>query len=345
MRILVIGGSGFMGKYVVAQLARGGHEVAVLGRPGGKAPAEAVRRIAGDRKRLGDSGAEIAGFAPEVVIDMIASSGQQARALVEVVRGVARRTVVVSSMDVYRSAGVLHGFETGPLEPLPLTERSALRTVRQTYAPAQIAAMQQIAGWLDSEYDKIAVEEAVRAIDATVLRLPMVYGPGDPLHRLRGAVKRIADRRPAMVLARSIAEWRGTRGYVENVAQAIALAATRDDAAGRTFNVGERETPTELDWARRVAADMGWRGEFAVVPDEETPPHLRAPGNMAQHWVLDATKIRDELGYAEAVAPGDALARTIAWELETVDAGVIPAAFDYAAEDAALAARSASRAV
>lgn len=345
MRILVIGGSGFIGKYVVAQLARSGHEVAVLGRPGGQAPAGTAHRIAGDRKRLTDSRAEIAAFSPEVVIDMIASSGQPARALIEVVRGIARRTVVVSSVDVYRSAGVLRGVEPGPLEPVPLTERSALRTVRQTYAPAQIAALQQIAGWLDSEYDKIAVEEAVRAIDATVLRLPMVYGPGDPLHRLRGAVKRIADRRPAIVFAQSVAAWRSTRGYVENVAQAIALAATRDDAAGRTYNVGERETPTELDWAHRVAAHLGWRGEFAVLPDAQTPPHLQAPGNMAQHWVADSTRIRDELDYAEQVSLEDALARTVAWELETVGIGVVPGAFDYGAEDAALAASPGSRAV
>jgi len=144
MRLLVIGGSGFIGKYVIADLAAHGHDVGVLGR--GRVPTEAAHVIVGDRKRLGDSREAIKRFAPEVVIDMIASSGASARELVDVVRDLTRRTVVLSSMDVYRACGVLHEIEPGPLEPLPLTERSALRTRLQTYPPQQIAALQHLFG-------------------------------------------------------------------------------------------------------------------------------------------------------------------------------------------------------
>ena len=52
----------------------------------------------------------------------------QAAALMDTFRGVARRVVVISSIDVYRASGVLHGTESGQLEPVPLTEDSALRT-------------------------------------------------------------------------------------------------------------------------------------------------------------------------------------------------------------------------
>jgi nucleoside-diphosphate-sugar epimerase len=337
MRMLVIGGSGFLGTFVVADLARRGHEVGVLAR--GHAPGPAAHVITGDRKRLGDSRDAIRSFAPEVVIDMIASSGAQARALVDVVRGVARRTVVASSLDVYRAAGVLHGSEPGALEPLPLTERSALRTTAQTYPPAQLAALQGVFGWADDDYNKLAVEDAVRELDATVLRLPMVYGPGDRLRRLYPIVKRIADGRRAIVVSASVAAWRGSRGYVEDVARAIALAATSDAAAGRTYNVAELDTLTELAWARLVAAAMHWDGELVVLPDDHTPAHLRLPGNAAQHWISDSTRIRDELGYVEAIPRDEALARTIAWERATPVSGVPLHAFDYAAEDAALAHR------
>jgi nucleoside-diphosphate-sugar epimerase len=334
MRVLVIGGSGFMGTHVVAQLAAGGHEVGALVR--GRAPAGAAHHIVGDRKRLGDHRAAIAGFAPEVVIDMIASSGAQAAALVDTVRGVARRTVVITSLDVYRACAVLHRLEPGPLEPLPLTEQSALRTAQHTYPPQQIAALQHLFGWLDDAYDKVAVERAVREIGATVLRLPLVYGPGDPLHRLQPIVQRIRDGRRAIVVAESVAAWRASRGYVEDVARAIALAATHDAAAGRTYNVAEPDTPSELDWARQIAAHLGWDGELVVIPDDRVPPYLRPPGDMAQHWISDSTRIRTELGHVEAIDRDEAIARTIAWESA---APASPRPFDYSAEDAALASR------
>lgn len=336
MRVLLIGGSGFIGRYLIGELARGGHEVGVLGRS--HRPEGAAHLIAGDRKRLGEHRAAIAAFAPEVVVDLIASSAAQARALVEVAGG-ARRLVVLSSQDVYRACAVLHRLEPGPLQPLPLTEDAALRTVAGTYPPAQLAALQQVSGWLDAEYDKLGVERVMREAGATVLRLPMVYGPGDPLRRLRPIVKRIADGRRAIVLPASVAAWRGSRGHVEDVAHAIALAVTRDAAAARTYNVAERDAPSELDWARYVAAQMQWDGELVVLPDEQAPAHLRLPGNAAQHWVVDATRIRAELGYTEAIDRDEALRRTIAWERAAPEAGFSPHRFDYAAEDAALASR------
>ena len=81
--------------------------------------------------------------------------------LLDIFRGDAERIVAISSMDVYRACGVLHGTEPGPLEPLPLTEASRVRITLQTYPPAQVAMLQQVFGWLDGEYDKIPVERAI----------------------------------------------------------------------------------------------------------------------------------------------------------------------------------------
>jgi hypothetical protein len=94
----------------------------------------------------------------DVVIDLILSSGAQAASLMQVFRGVAHRVVAASSIDVYRACGVLHGSEEGPLEPVPLTEDSPLRTKLQTYPPAQVKMLQKVFGWIDDEYDKIPVE-------------------------------------------------------------------------------------------------------------------------------------------------------------------------------------------
>jgi nucleoside-diphosphate-sugar epimerase len=233
---------------------------------------------------------------------------------------------------------VLHECERGPLEPLPLTESSALRATGQTYPPEQIKTLQQVFGWLDDEYDKIPVEREIlgdRELPGTVLRLPMVYGPGDPLHRFFPMLKRMDDRRHAILLEEKQAAWRGPRGYVENVGAAIALAATSDRAQGRIYNVGEAESLSELEWARLIAAAAEWKGEFAVRSADLMPAHLRRPGNLDQHWVTDTTRIREELGYREPVARADAVRRTIDWERAN-PAPADPRAFDYAAEDAAI---------
>jgi nucleoside-diphosphate-sugar epimerase len=216
MRVLVIGATGFIGPHVVTALARGGHDVIAFHR--GNAAANAAREFHGDRRRLADYRAELRALEPDVVVDLILSSGRQAGELVDVFRGAARRVVAISSCDVYRACGVLHGSEPGPLQAVPLTEESELRTTLQTYPPDRIAMLQQVFGWLDDEYDKIPVEREILAdaeLPATVLRLPMVYGPGDRLHRFQPIVKRIADGRRTILFDEGFAAWRAPRGYVE----------------------------------------------------------------------------------------------------------------------------------
>jgi nucleoside-diphosphate-sugar epimerase len=96
--------------------------------------------------------------------------------------------------------------------------------------------LQNIFTWFNEHYDKIAVEEVIQgdpAVPWTILRLPMAYGPGDPLHRFFPLLKRVTDGRSSILLSEDLAGWRGPRGYVENVAHAIAVVATSDQAAGK----------------------------------------------------------------------------------------------------------------
>ncbi len=210
MRVLVIGGTGFIGPWVVTDLIRRDNEVAVFHR-GGTANfvPSSIRHITGNRRTMGDAAAQIRAFKPDVVIDVILSSARQAHDIMNILRGVARRIVAISSIDVYRACGVLHRLEPGPLEPLPLTEESPVRSQMQTYPPEQISKLQQVFAWLDDEYDKIPVERAVLSdpeLPGTVLRLPMVYGPGDPLHRCFPLLKRMDDRRPVILFEEKFAQ-------------------------------------------------------------------------------------------------------------------------------------------
>src|SRR5262249_18707449 len=99
MRILLIGATGFIGSYVSPELQSLGHRVCVFHR--GKSPVTNAEQIIGDRRCLADNLTDFRRFAPDVVVDLILSSRVQAEPFMNVFRGLARRAVVLSSMDVY----------------------------------------------------------------------------------------------------------------------------------------------------------------------------------------------------------------------------------------------------
>jgi nucleoside-diphosphate-sugar epimerase len=133
---------------------------------------------------------------------------------------------------------------------------------------------------------------------------------------------------------------RTPRGYVEDVAAAVALAATSSQSSGRIYNVCEEEPFSELDWARKIAAATGWNGQFTVLPHEQAPKHLHWPGNTAQHMVASSERIRKELGYRELLSREESIRRTIDWERANPPAQSISQY--YEAEDGALAQFQAS---
>ena len=312
MRVIAVGATGFIGRHVVSKLVDAGHEVCVVHRGKTGLPAGSlVAEIVGDRAAIRDLRPQFRDWAPDVAIDMILSSAAQAHATLAAFRGIARRVVAASSGDVYRAMAVLHRLEPGPLEPVPLTEDSPLRTQSQTYSLEALAAARSVFSWLDPEYDKVQVERAIASepgLPATILRLPMVYGPGDPLHRLYPTVQQVQEGRP-ILLEESFAAWVTCRGYVETVAQAIALAATSKKGAGRVYNVGEPAPCTEAELAAKV-------GRVVVLPRERMPAHLLQPHNFEQHLFTDTARIRRELGYAESISADEALRRTVEWERE-----------------------------
>src|SRR5262245_19639756 len=137
MRVLVIGGTRFIGPRLVHRLAAAGHDVNVFhrGRTTAALPA-GVRALLGDRRRLADHAGEFRRFAPDVVVDMIAVTEADALSVVATFRGVAGRLVAISSGDVYRAYGVFTRLEPGPPEPTPLREDSPLRQVLFPYRAA-----------------------------------------------------------------------------------------------------------------------------------------------------------------------------------------------------------------
>lgn len=287
MRFLMVGGTKFIGPYVVRQLLERGHEVTVYhrGQTEASLPA-AVRHIRSPQAAIPvlSFPQEVLAEAFDVVVHMIAMGEPDARAAVAAFRGRVGRLVVLSSGDVYRAYGRFTGLEPGPLEAVPLHEGSALRNVLFPYREKAASR----ADWAYS-YEKILVEREVMgdpALPGTVLRLPKVYGPGGNADL--GTVYSMRNR----------PHWRWTHGYVENVAAAIVLAATVPEAAGRIYNVGEEHTPT-----------VGER--LAGLPPSPVPSGENREYDFAQDIWYDTGRIRNELGYKEIVTYEEGLRRTL----------------------------------
>lgn len=340
MRILIIGGTGFIGPHVVLRLVEMEHGITLFHRGQTKADLpSSIKHILGDRKKLPDFEAQFKQLAPDVVLDMFPLAKQDALAVVSTFKDIAPRAVAVSSQDVYRAYGKAIHKESGPADPVPLNEDAPLRGSLYPYRDETPRDENDPNRWLD-DYDKIPVERTLmseRGLAGTILRLPMVFGPGDRQHRLFKYVKRMYDNRHAILLDEGLATWRSTRGYVENVALAIALAVTDEHSTGRIYNVGESEAYTMVEWVVEIGKVVGWGGEVAIVPKDTLPAHLLSGVNTDQDLVVDTTRIREELGYREPVPLEEALKKTIEWERAHPPSNIDPQMFDYETEDKILA--------
>jgi nucleoside-diphosphate-sugar epimerase len=317
MNILVIGGTGFIGPYVVQQLVEEGHEVCLFHRGLTSAHAGScdvpspVRFIHGEREKLRDFRAQLQAFAPEIVLDMIPFSEEDALTVVDALGGITQRLVAISSADVYRAYGCFHRTEDGLPSTAPLSEDAPLR---EEFFPYRKLSKEP--GDLADRYEKILVERVVLGnahLAGTVLRLPAVFGPHDRQHRLAAYLESM-DAGEDIILEEGKAAWRWSRGYVEDVAAAIALAAISPDATHRTYNVGEERALAEIEWVREIGVAAGWSGEIHAIPRDELPSSAEEPYDWRYHLFTDTSRIRQELGFREKFSQREALDRTIAWE-------------------------------
>jgi nucleoside-diphosphate-sugar epimerase len=308
MRVLILGGTGLTGPFVARRLYALGHEVTVFHRGEHQADLpSAVRRLHG---KLADPPAELRDLAPDVVVHMWAMTEADALAFLALFRGVAGRAVVISSCDVYRAYGLLSRLESGPPDPVPLSEDAPLRESRDPDRGKNLP--------IDTElYDKILVEQALMGqpdLPVTIVRYPAVYGPNDAQHRFRPWLQAMEADQVRVRMQEGFAQWRWTHGYAEDMAEAVVLAATKDTAAGRIYNAGEAVAPVWAERIEELAQWIGWTGRLVIVPASELPENQRMPHDFAHHLVIDTSRIRLELGYAEIVPRDEAIARTIASE-------------------------------
>jgi UDP-glucose 4-epimerase len=317
MRVLVTGGSGFIGSHVVDKLRAQGHEPVIYDlRPspwhnlGGTESVDTVLGSITDREALEralhscDAVAHLAAVADvnDVHAEPEDAERVNARGTVAVLEAARRagvkRIVYASTIWVYSDC-----------EPEEVDEETLLPP------PSHLYTSTKLAGEL---YCKAYQE--LYGIDYTILRFGIPYGPRAREAAVIPAFVNKALAGDPLTLAGDGSQSRKFV-YVEDLADGVALGLN-DVAVNRVYNLASDETVTIKQIAETIKQEMG---DVEIV---HTPAR---PGDFGGK-IVSSDRARDELGWTAATPFSEGVRRYIEWRLEQrraekdeEEAAIIPA--------------------
>jgi len=313
MRILIIGGTGFISSHVAAQAAAAGHEVVLFNR-GFTDPHSPYGVITGDVNGLPALKADLLALKPDVVVHSIATTEQHAKDLVSVFEGTKTHLVVLGSDDCYEAFQQLNRGEDR--SDFPIREEAELSLTKHYFKAVH-----------GPDYDKNLMTGVLMEafnegkIEPTVFRLPLVYGPGDRQYSNRHGkiIKHIVDGERDLVMSGTSQAQILTFGYVENVAAAIVHSFGLAQTVGQIYNIGEPDVRTRRRWAELYAENAGHQFTFRILPPEVLQVNDTF-GQATRHLIVDTSKYRKETGFTEPVSLKEAIKRTYEWALQHPEA-------------------------
>jgi hypothetical protein len=262
MRLLVLGGTRFIGDRIVRAAQRRGDEVTIVHRgltepaddPAGDAPGGHGTHVHVDRADFAAISARVRALRPDAVIDTCALTRADADSVLPHLPDVP--VILLSSTDVYRAYELLLADEGG--QPVPITEDADVRRGRYPLRG-------RIEG--HDDYDKLDVEPAYLARGGTVLRLGAIYGERDPQRREEFILRRVRAGRKRIPVGAGT--WLWTRGYVADVASR--RPGVQRWRAGHGHDARVRPAHRAAGRVRRRTGDGSRRGR------------ARGPGGDAEH--------------------------------------------------------------
>jgi len=322
VRVLILGGTLFIGRRIALELLARGDDVLVVHR-GQAEPAElsGCEHVHAARSALAEVAGRLRAWRPDAVVDTRAMTAADASAVLPHLPDV--HLMLLSSIDVYRAYELLLAGQGG--EPVPLTESSPVRSGRYP--------LRDLLPGLGEHYDKLDVEPLYLSRGGTALRLSMIYGEHDGQRREEFVLRRVRAGRRRIPFGPGTSL--DTRCYVGDVAAAVLAALDQPGvAAGEVFNVGDLTTGTVRDWALAIVAAAGSEAALVTVPEDLVPPDLEDTRSIAQHFLVDSRKAATMLGWQPS-DPAETIPLSVRWHLDNPPAGVDE---DFSADDRALAA-------
>lgn len=311
MRVVVIGGSGHIGTFLVPRLVRAGHEVITISRGAREAYLDApeweqVRRVVADRQREDEEGTfgdRVAELAPDAVADLVCFTLDSATALVESLRD--RTGHLLHCGSIWRHGPSHHG---------PISETSGT-------APLGEYGIQK-----DRIARMLKEETASGGLVTTSLHPGHIVGPGwhpiGPLGNLDPAVwHALSAGQPLRVPGIGAEQMHHV--HADDVAHAFEQALERRDAAaGEDFSV---VAPTALNVRGYAHAAASWFGQTAALESVSWEEFRRttAPEHASTSWehlyrshCFSIEKAETLLGYAPRYEPGAAVLESVRWLIE-----------------------------
>lgn len=309
MKILIIGGTRFVGHYTALELREAGHEVTVFtrGRHSIDLPGD-VTHIAGDRENEADLRGAAGAEDWDVVWDNMSYTAAHARAAVRVFENRCRLFLHTSTLAVYSVCeGILSPYHEQDFHRgRPLYDR------REIY-PYDYG-LQRREG---EQVLQAAFEE--RGFPFVTLRLPAVLGPRDYSLRAWAYWRRILDGE-WLILPDGGREAHGLVYSGDVVDAVVAVMERGRDLAGRAYNLGGAEIISLRAFVEISAEMMEQKVELLDIPAsllEATgiePEKLSPYSTWANHLHAIERAQRD-LGF-EPTPMKDWLYPTIEWHME-----------------------------
>jgi nucleoside-diphosphate-sugar epimerase len=296
MRLLVLGGTHFLGRHVTTAALERGHEVATFTRGVSGEPPEGVHALHGDRDDRAALPTALDGWAAELVVDTSCQTRAAADNAAAALSGVAGYAFV-SSLNAYRS------WPPGPIRSEE--DEPTWDTAEDAYGQNKAHAERVLGAALGERF--------------LTARAGLIVGPHDPLYRLGWWLDRIAaggrvvvpsqglDQPIALVDARDLAGW-----LVEAAERGLSGAVNATGPAGMTTLGGLLETCREVtgsdaEWVPVPDADLLAAG----VQEWSHLPLWLAAGTAGTAWDVDTTRA-GALGLPSRPVP-ESVADTWAW--------------------------------